>query len=163
MIRGLVVLLGLVGCARVHNGTVVDVATIPLGGATRLALPASAVVTQVGPAGVMRVQMTKRLGFHGHPPRSMSIAEGRRLMGVAIRRNGEVLELATFGDFSTKEGGASIELAVRVPPGVHVEKKLELEGDTSPARGSSSGREDPDTYWYASPEAAAGWTPFVGE
>lgn len=163
MIRCLVVLLGVVGCARVHNGTVVDVADIPLAGATRLALPASAVVTRDGPAGVMRIEMTKRLRFHGHPPRSMSIAAGCRLMGVATRRSGDVLELATFGDFATKEGGASIELAVRVPPGVDVDKERELEGDTSPARGSSSGREHPDTYWYASPEPAAGWTAFVGE
>jgi hypothetical protein len=163
MTKAAVVLLGLVGCARVHNGTVVDVADVPLAGATKVHVPGSAVVTQAGPPGVMRVEMTKRLGFGGHPPRSMSIAAGRRLMGVATRRSGEVLEMATFGDFETKEGGATIKLRVRVPVGVDVEKKAELEGDASPARGTGSGRDDPETYWYASPEPAAGWTPFVGK
>jgi hypothetical protein len=169
MNRGLVFVLvlavgvaGLAGCARVHNGTVVDVAEVPLGGARKVELPAGAVVTRDGAASVMRVEMKKRLGFHGHPPRTMSIEAGRRLMGVASRRVGDILTVATFGDFSTKEGSATIQLSVRLPATVEVEQRPDLEGDASPARGTDSGREHPDTYWYASPQPAAGWTPHTG-
>lgn len=153
----------------VSNGTVTDEAVVPLSDAESLRIPKGATIELGGEKSTVRVVMVKTLSFAGHPPRKISITKGARIMGVATRRDGSVLEFATYGEWDSHiEGAAMIEsLKFIVPKGATVTTGTDLWGENSKAQGFD--RDDaapwdyPETYWYAPTKPAAGWTPYPGD
>src|SRR5438270_5490001 len=68
----------------VENGEAFDRAEFDLGGRAVLAVPTSAVVRTNGAGPAARVYLRKRLAYHGHPSKPMSIRGLRREMGCAV-------------------------------------------------------------------------------
>lgn len=90
----------------------------------------------------------------------------RRNLGLATTDDGTTLVLATYGEFDTHiEGGASMQVFVRVPKGFPVRIHDGLSGDDSepvrwPAdetsqRAAEAGRVG---YWYAPVNPRKGWS-----
>jgi hypothetical protein len=152
-----------------YGGTVHDEAEIPLRDVRVIRLPVGAEVCVDADADFILVQMDKTLGFVGHPPREISIREGSRIMGVATRKDGDVMEIATYGEWDSHlEGGARIEnLRFVVPQSVAVERGDGLAGEDSKAQGferdDALPRDYKETYWYAPTKPAVGWTSYPGD
>jgi hypothetical protein len=146
--------------ADVENGSAYDQAEFPLGTAKRLVLPPEAEVVEEGTGATIRVFLKKTLAFAGHPPEKMSIRTGRNNLGIATRPEGDALVVGTYGEFSTKEGGASVKLRFLVPKGTHVERRPGLTGDSSLVhKGPDREPRDPNAgYWYGYTAPAPGWT-----
>jgi hypothetical protein len=154
-------LAGVVGCVSgdpaVVNGTVTDTAQLPGGAGFMLRIPRTATV-EAAADGPIIITMDKTLAFHGDPPHAMSIDAGRHLMGVATQSGSLLVTLATYGEWTTKDGGASIALRLQVPPGVTVEPADQLSGPNSLAQGDpADGTTAPGTYWYGPIRPAGGW------
>ncbi|MBO0697929.1 MAG: hypothetical protein J2P46_06025 [Zavarzinella sp.] len=147
---------------KVENGTAYDRAAVDAGAAKKVVLPDTATVRRTAEAGPVRLFMAKHLGFQGHPPEPMSIREARKNMGCAVKAEEDGLVLATFGEFRTIEGGASMKLVAVVPEGLKIEQRKGLSGH------DSAGREWHGTYltkpadakggyWYGPASPAGGW------
>ena len=100
----------------------------------------------------------KKLGFAGHPPGGMPLKAVRANLGVASKPEGDAISLGTIGEWSNKEGRATITMVVRVPSNLKVELVNELGGAESLAidratttPGSTVG------HWYTSTTPASGW------
>jgi hypothetical protein len=61
----------------------------------------------------------------------MSIQTARKKMGGAVRADETALLLATFGEWSSKVGGALMHLLLMIPEGIEVEKRANLSGPES--------------------------------
>jgi hypothetical protein len=146
--------------ADVENGSAYDRAEFPLGMAKRLAVPPEAEIVEEGTGAAIRVFLQKTLSFAGHPPEKMSIRTGRNNLGIASRLDGDALVVGTYGEFSTKEGGASVKLRFLVPKGTQVERRTGLTGDSSLVhKGPDREPRDPKNgYWYGYTAPAPGWT-----
>jgi hypothetical protein len=102
------------------------------------------------------------LDFAGHPPEPMSNRTGRTKMGCATKVEGKTLVMATFGEWTSKEGGARFKLLLVVPKGVEVERRKGLAGSDSAAH-SAPGVSPPereemkDGYWYGPTRPTDGW------
>jgi hypothetical protein len=117
----------------VANGTAYDQATLDPGNAKTLIVPQNAKVTATSTDGRVHLYLKKKLAWMGHPQLPADIRYERYKMGCATHRDGPVLTLATFGEWdSVKEGGATIALAIIVPPGLTVETRDGLSGQDSP-------------------------------
>ena len=84
-------------------------------------------------------------------------------MGCATKsKEGKVI-LATYGEFSTKEGGNRMKLLVRVPERLTVEAQKNLSGPKSEGQRKQEGTwltKESDTkegYWYGPSSAGPGW------
>jgi hypothetical protein len=146
----------------VENGSAYDKATLDLGKLKRIAIPEGAEVVQGDDGWTIRVFIKKTLDFAGHPPEPMSIRTGRTKMGCATKVEGKTLVMATFGEWTSKEGGARIKLLLVVPKGVEVERRNGLAGSESAAHSepgvSPSQREGTkDGYWYGPTRPTDGW------
>ncbi len=155
-------------CGMVSNGTVHDSAEIPLADVRTVRVPERAEVEFVESGTTIRAEMAKTLAFAGHPPRRMSIRETAKNMGVATRMEGDLMELATYGEWDSQiEGGAFIELTLVVPKHISVVRGTSLSGPDSVAQGwdneDADPRGDPDTYGYVPTKPAKVWTAYPGE
>lgn len=155
------------GCSMVSNGSVTDSAEIPLEGAQEIRLPEHAVVEQSEGDSVV-VHMKKTLSFAGHPPEPVRISDQRERMGVATRRDGPVMEIATFGEWDSRiEGGAWIELRFVVPAQIRVSRASGLQGTKSAAQGWDRDDADPraeEGKWgYVPTKPGKKWKAYVGE
>jgi hypothetical protein len=150
-----VLVLALAGCARVVNGSVTEHATIPAEHIAVLRVPEHATVETGGDR--IDLAIEKTLAYHGHPTHRMSIDNSGALMGMALRRDGDTVELGTYGEWGSIEGGAGIKLTVRVPRAITVERDRTLEaGEQSRADGRD--RPPADVSWFGSTRPADGWT-----
>jgi hypothetical protein len=163
---GFVIAIGAVmfyGRCEPVKGAIREHVELALDGAKVVRVPATATLSRGGSQ--IEIAMTKRIGFAGHPPREMDFLWGGRFaMSVASRRDGEALEIGTYGEWDSHiEGGAWIELELRVPEGVEVVTDPALAGEKSRAQGPASSYDDnPRTYWYGPTRPADGWTPHIG-
>jgi hypothetical protein len=80
-------------------------------------------VRQDAPPGQIEIYLEKRMGYGGKPGRPLSIRDERRKMGCCWKSDGDRLLIATHGWWASKEGGTGMELRVRVPPGLRVERR----------------------------------------
>jgi len=65
----------------------------------------------------------KNLGWAGHPADEKdgkTIYEEREILGVAARVRGRTLQIASFGEWHSFEGGCFNQFVLTVPPGVQV-------------------------------------------
>jgi hypothetical protein len=65
----------------------------------------------------------KNLGWGGHPADEKdgkSIYEEREILGVAARVRGRTLQIASFGEWHSFEGGCYNQFVLIVPPGVQI-------------------------------------------
>ena len=148
---------------KIQNGSAYDGATMALDGARKLVLPDNAIIRRTGAPGEVRLFMKKTLHFAGHPPRGMGIADARANMGCAVKTDGDVLAVATFGEWDSHiEGGADMQLVVVVPQGVEVEQREGLSGPDSAGsdrigRNMTDHRGATGGYWYGAAAPAEGW------
>ena len=125
----------------------------------RVVVPNDAVVQTDDRQGV-RLYMAKRLGFHGVPPRDMSIRDIQNSMGCAVRDEDGAVLIGTFGEWDSGiEGGGRIDLVVVLPKMVAWERRGGLSGPMSKAGCcTTAGRKQPAEYWWYGPsEPGQGW------
>ena len=154
------------GVARVpvFGGQIYQRGKVAVGTHTALRIPITALVAEGAKDGTIEVFVSKALHFKGHPPEAMRAAGVRRNLGVATSSDGTTLVIATFGEFGTIEGGASMQLFVRVPKGLPVHARHRLSGEASEPvqwpndeagyKASQAGRLG---YWYAAVNPVKGW------
>lgn len=140
----------------VENGSAFDVAVADIGAHKKFVLPKNAEVRQDGEPGKLKIYMKKTLSFMGHPPAKMSIRLGRKNMGCAVQSEKDARVVATYGEFSTREGGAGMALLIIVPKGIEIERRNDLSGE------NSKGHQDSKTpanegYWYGPSAPGNGW------
>jgi hypothetical protein len=144
---------------KVENGTVYDVATIDGQGVTKVVLPSNASVQKTPGTRSIQLFMAKELSFYGHPPVPISLRSVRAYMGCAIKRDGQALLVATYGEWSSIEGGSSLRVLAVVPDGIEVVQRDGLAGKESLANQVPGlHRGGPEGYWYATHVPAIGWT-----
>ncbi|HEY4001158.1 MAG TPA: hypothetical protein VGO93_19970 [Candidatus Xenobia bacterium] len=133
----------------VVNGSAYECGKLACAGCRDLLLPEHAQVAE-GTAGVLRIFLEKTLHFRGHPPAPLDLRTARGEMGCRYRREGDLLELDTFGQFSTPDGSARVTLLVQVPAEVNVTRRAAI-----PATGATF-----TGTWYAEEgrPASEGWT-----
>lgn len=140
----------------VTNGSAFDCYGFSFGGVTTIVIPDGVELSEKASAGTMIIKTNKKLAFNGHPPKPMSPETARNNMGLAYKLDGDKLTLATYGEFSTKEGGASMKLVIWVPPNTKVERQKDLHGPNSIAGTKDYPASERD-YWYTGNKAAPGW------
>jgi hypothetical protein len=143
----------------VTNGSAFDCYGFSFGGVSTLIIPEGVELTESAGADTIIVKANKTLAFSGHPPKPMSPETARNNMGLAYKLEGDILTLATYGEFATKEGGASIKLVVLVPPKREIERRKDLNGPNSLAATTTYPANEKD-YWYTGNKPAAGWIAF---
>jgi hypothetical protein len=147
----------------VENGSAFDQAALDIGKYKKIVVPDSAAVRRNGKGDKLQIFMKKSLGFHGHPPESMSIRTAREHMGCAVKEQDSSLVLATFGEWDSHiEGGTRMDMKLLVPEGVEVEKRGGLSGEHSDGRewhGTylTKPREVKEGWWYGPASPADGW------
>jgi hypothetical protein len=153
----------------VENGRAYDKAALSISADQVLVVPKDAAVEEGAPAGRVEVFMKKTLAFGGHPPERMSIRLARNHMGVGCKTEGGKVILATYGEWDSQiEGGAFLELLVRVPEGVTVERRADLSGPESVGREwhaeyLTKPAEAKEGYWYGPASPGPGWQALRGE
>ncbi len=150
----------------VKNGTAFDRATIKLGENQTVVVPFDAQVEFSEQPGRVTILMKKMMGFMGHPPKMITIDDARNTMGCACLASDGKLRIATYGEFVCGEGSRAIQLTIRVPQGVRVEKdnrEKELqrgqEVTGSPLELHQEGKET----WCALEGSKQRWTPIPSE
>jgi hypothetical protein len=147
----------------IENGDAYDRAVVELGSAKRIVLPDDAVVRRTGEPGVVRLFMKKTLGFHGHPPKPMSIRDARKNMGCAVKAEEDGLVVATYGEWLSKEGGTEMKILAVVPEGTKVDQEKDLSGMNSAGQEwhgkyLSKPKDAKGGHWYGPASPAEGWT-----
>lgn len=153
---------------KVQNGTAYEMATMSLEGIKRLVAPGNAVVRHSGEKGVVRIHLAKMLMYAGHPPHVMNVESAKRYMGIAFKRVGDELHLATFGEWDSHiEGGASVGLEIIVPAGFQHEARTDYSGENSaahevePLEFGGTLKVTPKEYtqgWWGPVKPGPGWT-----
>ncbi len=139
------------GGATVENGKAYDKASLDIKSYKTLVVPENAQVRIEGAGPRLQIFMEKTLSFGGHPAESMSVRTERREMGCAFKMEEATMVLATFGEWSSKEGGAHMRLVLVAPPGWEIEKRAKLSGSDSAAKDQHSGKQAAG--WNAVPDA----------
>ena len=147
---------------RVDNGIAYDAGVLDLEKAKKVVLPDTAVVRWSGEHGKILLFLEKRMGFGGHPPEPMSIQGARKNMGCAFRKEGDALIIATFGEFSTMEGGTDMKVVAILPDGVAMDQRKGLSGPKSAAQEwhglyLSKPKDAKDGYWYGPASPSENW------
>jgi hypothetical protein len=146
----------------IENGDAYDHAAVDIGNYQKVVVPDTARLRREGSEKKLQLFMRKHLGFHGHPPQSMSIRAARKNMGCAVKDDDGTLVLATFGEWSSIEGGANMEVEVLVPEGLEVGTRGGLSGPESAGRewhGAylTKPKELKEGWWYGPAAPAEGW------
>jgi len=142
----------------VQNGAAYDVATIEISDAiTNIILPKSAKIIEGGKEEKLSIRIKRVIGFMGHPPDEVSPRIARKYMGCAYKFEGNELVLATYGEWSSIEGGAYIELEIELPKKLKLEKREDLSGYNSIAAGYSRRPKNMEGHWYGSNKPKEGW------
>jgi hypothetical protein len=140
----------------VENGFAYDKAVIDITKEMRsFVVPQGALLRQDGPTDQIELYMEKHLDFHGHPPKSMSVRWARDYMGCAVKQDDGELTLATFGEWDSKEGGATMQLAIKIPHWFAAKTRSDLSGAQSEAQGPVTAVDR--GYWYGPSSPGAGW------
>jgi hypothetical protein len=143
----------------IENGSAFARATLDLEKYLKVVLADSARVRRGGPGKNIQIFMKKSLEFRGHPPKPMSIRAGRKIMGCAVKEEGDALVVATFGEWQGKEGAANVRATLVVPSGIEVKRRIGLSGPDSAAQGKEFDlKKFQEWYWYTPTLPAAGWT-----
>jgi hypothetical protein len=153
--------------SNVTNGTLHETATLDIAGYALLVVPETATIQQVKNATHVEIHLEKELAFHGHPPHPLDIKNARDYFGIATKDENEAILLATYGEWSSKEGGASIRLRIIVPEGTAVTQRAGLDGPDSQAKprddvGWTDLFDSPQfarCYWYTTIAPTTNWTP----
>jgi hypothetical protein len=148
--------------ATVENGDAFDKTSIDVTPYKKIVVPENAEVQTQGKEPRLQIYMKKTLGFGGHPPEPMSIYTARKKMGCAVQVEGNDLLLATFGEWASKEGGATMHLLLIVPDGLEFEKRSGLTGLESAGNKSNwalltKPKEPKEGYWYGPEAPGEGW------
>ena len=149
----------------VRNGTAFDRGALPLEGVTTCVVPTTATVEHREDANELILLLKKELNYVGIPPERYTIDEAREKMGVAYKREGDKLTIASYGDFSCGEGGKNVVLQIIAPVGLNIERldpslemPLEIPGAgaavLSPLRRQESG----DAQWCELKGSPDRWT-----
>ncbi len=148
---------------KVQNGDIYDKAILKAADIKTLIVPGSARVERAEAGDAIELYVKKTQSFGGHPPEPMPLEAARKHMGCATRVEDGKVTLATYGEFSTKEGGAGMKLLLRVPPGVIVDSQPNLSGEKSAGQRQQEGAyltKESDAkggYWYGPASAGLGW------
>jgi hypothetical protein len=143
---------------KVMNGSAYDCSALRIKGISKIVVPSDAEVESGLAENVIVIRMRKSLAFMGHPPKMVTPYVARWNMGCAWKVDGETLLLGTYGEWDSHiEGGASMRLAITAPPGLPVEKREGLSGESSSADPPASVTEDDQWYWYGPVAPGAGW------
>jgi hypothetical protein len=150
----------------VKNGIAFDRATIILGDNQTVVVPYDAQVEFSEKPGRVTILMKKMMGIMGHPPKMITIDDARNAMGCACLASDGKLRIAKYGEFSCGEGGRAIQLTIRVPQGVRVEKdnrekesQRAQEVTSSPLEIHQEGKET----WCVLEGSKQRWTPIPSE
>lgn len=123
----------------IENGIAYDSGMIDLHGVRNIIVPTTSVVWRAKRAKEGLIVMEKKLGVSGSPAARVSIADRRKEIGCAYKREGDSLVVGTYGEYLIPgHGGAHVRLAVYVPEGVTVDKRAELCGEDSLAQKGDS-------------------------
>jgi hypothetical protein len=145
--------------AAVENGTVFEQARVDVQGVSKVVLPKDAIVRRTHAPQSVQLFMAKQLQFFGHPPAPINLRSARAYLGCAFRKDHEALLVATYGEWGSMEGGASMHLLALVPEGLPVEQRDNLSGAQSLANhGAELSSAGPDGYWYGARAPAKDWT-----
>lgn len=112
----------------------------------------------------IQIRVNKVLNFRGHPPKPVTAESLKTYMGVVYKEKFRTLTIATYGEWRSKEGGASVSLELYLPKGLEIERNKGLHGDKSQASLQQTFDEmremweKRDNYWYNSAAPAKGWT-----
>ena len=119
----------------IQNGVAYDVGTLDLRGVRKIAVPSTTVVRRASSGNEGLTAMEKTLGVVGSPVKPIDIADRRKELGCAYKREGDSLVVGTYGEYVIPgHGGAFVRLAVYLPEGMTVDKRAELGGAGSLAR-----------------------------
>jgi hypothetical protein len=124
---------------KVENGDVYDKAILNAGDIKTLIVPDSAIVERTAKEGQVELYLKKTLSFGGHPPEPMPLVSIRKDLGCAARAQNIKVLLGTFGEGSSKEGGAYLKPLIRVPAALAVETEKGLSGSDSQAQKNQKG------------------------
>jgi hypothetical protein len=153
-----------IGEVKVENGSAFDRASLDVSPYKVLVLPDDAEVRQGAPDKALQIFMRKVLAYHGHPSERMSVSGERKNMGCAVNAEGDMLTVATFGEWdSHEEGGALMGLLFIVPEGVEVRRQAGLSGEHSAGREwhgvyLTKPKDAKGGYWYGPASPADGWS-----
>jgi hypothetical protein len=148
---------------KVQNGDVYDKAVLQAADVKTLIVPDDAKVERTDAKDSIELFVKKTQSFGGHPPEPMTLSGARKNMGCALTSEDGKVTLATYGEFSTIEGGTHMKLLIRVPPALVVETQPGLSGPKSKGQRKQGGgylTKEPDAkdgYWYGPASAGAGW------
>lgn len=153
------------------NGTAYDIAELDLSGIETIELPATSSVTILpGAQKYLAVYLAKDLGFGGIPPAVLTVLQARAYMGCAYRESGDLIAVATFGEWSSFEGGAEIRLRFVVSADVRILLQSTYSGPDSEANISNPEERmsralklerEHGTWWYGTTVPAIGWRPIT--
>jgi hypothetical protein len=139
---GLIGLMGaaglLPGCTgpsngKVTNGILCETAKLDVSDHRTVVVPETAVVEKGKESQCLEIRLKKELGFGGYPPYPIHVRKVRDYFGVARKKEGDALVLATYGEWSSIEGGAFIQIVIAVPETITVVKRAGLSGYKSAA------------------------------
>lgn len=153
-----------IGGAVVENGSAFDRAALDVTPYKVLVLPEDAEVREGAPQGQLQIFTRKVLAFGGHPPERMSVSGARKNMGCAVKAEGDVLTVATLGEWDSHiEGGAFMGLLFIVPEGIEVRRQAGLSGEDSAGREWAGAyltkpKDAKGGYWYGPASPAGGWS-----
>lgn len=140
---------------KVEEGSVFEVARVALPeGVKKLVVPKGAKVKGDAPAGALFVVTEKSLRFKGHPAAAMPLEGLRANMGCATKVEGDGLVIGTFGEWTSKEGGVDMVVAIRAPKELLVSRRADLEGFESV---SNKGEGKPLGAWFGKSAPTVGW------
>jgi hypothetical protein len=143
----------------VENGTLYEVARADVHGAAKVVLPKDAIVRRTRAQEGVQLFMAKQLQFFGHPPGPINLHSAHAYLGCAIRKEGDALLVATYGEWGSVDGGARVHLLALVPEGLPMERRGQLSGQQSLANhGAETSTAGPDGYWYGATTPAKEWT-----
>lgn len=148
---------------KVQNGDVYDKAMLKAADIKTLIVPDNANVERTGADGAIELYVHKTQSFGGHPSEPMTLEDARKKMGCATRAYDGTVTLATYGEYSTKEGGSRIKILLRVPATLSIETQPGLSGEESKGQKRKEGSyltKEPDAkdgYWYGPASAGPGW------
>lgn len=148
---------------KVQNGTAYDRASVPIQDDTLIIVPINSITEPNDSRDSTEIFLAKTISFGGHPPREIGIRSCRKYFGAAINRENRILKIATFGEWDSRiEGAAWVNMIIKHPAGLKIERRSNLSGDSSESIYNSKESlirrfQGNGPYWYNSTECAAGW------